>query len=205
MMSTKLDDNATSSGGLDSPQETTSLDRQGSSVGSNDDPKTTGVPVQASVGTHVGAQLCARLETENGKQIGGKGMETQAQTVEVLTAGATKPANTINITTLGEDEFLKMFNNYVASMNAFANRTRNVHKELKETLEKTVVPKNTAHTASAEKSTQSPCWWDATGCPHEELYVRKTERSGRADNGVGASNQPEGPTQLDAPRADPQG
>jgi len=50
-------------------------------VGSNGDPKTTGVPAQASVGTHVGVQLCAQQVKETGKQ-GDKVMITQTKTVE---------------------------------------------------------------------------------------------------------------------------
>lgn len=41
---------------------------------------------------------------------------------------------TINIGNLGEDQLLVMIQGYVKTMSDFAGKTRNVHKELKETL-----------------------------------------------------------------------
>lgn len=58
---------ATSPGGSDSPQEATSLCLQGSTEGLKSNPKTTGVPAQASVGTHVGVQRCAPTDIGIGK------------------------------------------------------------------------------------------------------------------------------------------
>jgi len=49
------------------PQEPTSLGPQGSPLRLTSDPKTTGVPAQASMGTCVGVQRCAQTETGLGK------------------------------------------------------------------------------------------------------------------------------------------
>lgn len=47
------------------------------------------------------------------------------------------PKKVVNITNLSEEQLLLMLQSYINCMTTFANKTRNVHKELKENLEKT--------------------------------------------------------------------
>jgi hypothetical protein len=44
---------------------------------------------------------------------------------------------TIDVSALNEEELLSMINGYINSMTNFANKTRNVHKELKDTIANT--------------------------------------------------------------------
>lgn len=68
-MSSKTTNIATSPGGSDILQETTPLVEQGSSVESNANSKTAGVPSKAQVGTHVSALRCDSTASETGKQM----------------------------------------------------------------------------------------------------------------------------------------
>jgi hypothetical protein len=61
----------------------------------------------------------------------------EATSSETQMTAQQKKARTINIATLGEEELLNMVHSYITNMVTFANNTRNVHKELKETLAKT--------------------------------------------------------------------
>lgn len=73
--------------GAEMPQEPTSLGPQGSPVRSSNDPKTTGVPAQASVGTHVGVQRCAQPKQETGNAgDNGNGMVDNARGLKTETA-----------------------------------------------------------------------------------------------------------------------
>lgn len=49
----------------------------------------------------------------------------------------TMPNRVIDIGSLGEDELLCMVRGYIKSMFTFSQNTRNVHKDLKETLSNT--------------------------------------------------------------------
>ncbi|XP_060851691.1 uncharacterized protein LOC132930053 [Rhopalosiphum padi] len=128
-MSSTTTNIATSPGGSDILQETTPLGEQGSSVGSRDNSKTAGVPSQALVGTHVSAMRCDTTALETGKKMD--------STERTGTESEREHRRTIDIAVLNESELLTMIKGYVNSMNDFAKRTRNVHKELKDTLANT--------------------------------------------------------------------
>ncbi|KAL4082661.1 hypothetical protein QTP88_029722 [Uroleucon formosanum] len=88
----------------------------------------------------------------------------------------TPKPRTIDISTLGEAELLSMIQQCVTGMNAFAANTRNVHKELKETITKTCMlltqyahvknqgPGDTqaAYSSCASSKTQCECWYPNT-------------------------------------------
>jgi len=69
--------------------------------------------------------------------------------------GKSEKTRTINIAILSEAELLELITQYVTSMNKFAISTRNVHREIKDTLSKTCmlltqykIAKDRGHTAT---------------------------------------------------------
>lgn len=120
---------------------------------------------------------------------------------DTLTTGARTRARTNNSPTLGEYELLNVLQGCIVGMSAFVNDNRNVHKELKESIDKSytlvtqlvklrknvvrglVVPEGTGTqtpaTTTVETGTQSPCWWGIDGGYHECQRVGRSEKKGQ--------------------------
>lgn len=135
-------------------------------------------------------------------------------------------ARTINISALGEEELLNVMQEYITNMTNFANDTRNVHKELQETLAKTSmqvtqlkkVRDNKARglvsfrdtgtqtyvTTFVETGTQSPCRWGIDGSHYECQQQRRSECKGRTKTKGIAPKLTEVPDQLTAPPDQPE-
>lgn len=121
-------------------------------MGSRDNSKTAGAPSQALVGTHVSAMRCDTTALETGKKMD--------STERTGTESEREHRRTIDIAVLNESELLTMIKGYVNSMNDFAKRTRNVHKELKDTLANTGLVLNQylkikSSTSTGEKANDS--------------------------------------------------
>lgn len=130
-------------------------------------------------------------------------------------AGADKSSNkpvgpqkrTIDIGALSEEALLDLLRGYINSMCAFAGATRNVHKELKETLtnssrimtqfvkvrqqgrNKDAPAKVQKSACTIDAETQSPCWWDIGGDREPRNQATNTKRMREGESGEPTDQQ----------------
>jgi len=155
-------------------------------------------------GVYTGSQVAGSPGSSSGNREG-TGVASQAPATLPSTsadaAGADKSSNKpvglqrreIDIGALSEEALLDLLRGYINSMCAFAGATRNVHKELKETLinsrrtmaqyvkvrqqgrNKDSPTKVQKSACSIDAETQSPCWWDIGGDREPRNQATKTK------------------------------
>jgi len=162
-------------------------------------------------GVYTGSQVAGSpgLSSDNRE---GTGVASQApatlSTISADAVGADKSSNKpvglqkriIDIGALSEEALLDLLRGYINSMCAFAGATRNVHKELKETLtnssrimtqyvkvrqqgqNKDAPAKVQKSASTIDAETQSPCWWDIGGDrePRNQATNTKLMRDGES-------------------------